>query len=278
MFQDIPPKILKNSINVCSETRNIFFKDTVIYCEFPNELKKADVTPIFKKDDPTKTKNYRSVSVLPVVSKVFERIMHSQISEYINQLLSPYLCSYRQGSSTQEALVSLIEKWKAILDKNGYAGAALMDLSKAFDIINHDLLIAKLNAYGFTENSLRLIKSYLSNRWQRTKINASFSSWTELLLGVPQGSALGPLLFNIYINDLFFLTESTNVCNYADDTTFHACHMDLENLVRRLEHDSMLATEWFESNYMKLNQDKCHFLLSGHEREMIWANIGQTKI
>ena len=179
------------------------------------ELKKADATPIFKKDDPTKAKNYnyRPVSVLPVFSKLFKRIMHKLISEYINQFLSPYLCGFRKGFSTLQALVCLIEKWKAILNKNGYAGAVLMDLTKAVDTINHDLLIAKLNAYGFLKNSLRLIKSYLSNRWQRTKINTSFSSWTELLAGVPQGSVLGPLLSNIYINDLSFLKESPKVGN-----------------------------------------------------------------
>ena len=108
-------------------------------------MKKADVTLIFIKDDPTKAKNYRLVSVLPVVSKVFERIMYKQISEYINHVLSPYLCGYRQGFNTQQALVSLIEKWKAILDKSGYAEAVLMDLSKAFDTIYHGLLITKLN-------------------------------------------------------------------------------------------------------------------------------------
>ena len=149
------------------------------------------------------------------------------------------------------------------------AATALMDL---FDTINHDLLIAKLDAYSFDAASLKLIRirSYLTNRFQRTKVNTSFSSWLKLFLGVPQGSALGPLLFNIYINDLFYLTEMTDVCNYADDTTFHACDLDLKSLITRLEHDAALAIEWwFESNYMKLNQDKCHFLFSGHKYETL---------
>ena len=139
-------------------------------------------------------------------------------------------------------------------------------------------MIAKLHVYGFSKNSLKLIKSYLTNGWQRTKFNTAFSKWTEILLGVPQRSVLGPLLFNIYINDLFFLTENTNACNYADDTTFYACDSDLSHLISRLEHDSVLAIEWFDCNYMKLNQDKCHLLISGHKYESVWANIGSCKI
>ena len=188
------------------------------------------------------------------------------------------MCDYRKGFSTQHALLSLIEKWKKVLDNKEYGGAILMDLSKAFDTINHDLLIAKLHVYGFSKESLKLIKSYLTNRWQRTKLNTGFSTWTEILLGVPQGSVLGPLLFNIYINNLFFLTEKTNVCNYADKTSFYASDSDLKYLISRLEHDSVLAIEWFECNYMKLNQDKCHLLLSEHKYESVWANIGSCKI
>ena len=117
------------------------------------------------------------ILLLPVVSKVFEKIMHDQISQYINSFLTPYLCGYRKGFRTQQALLSLIEKLKTVLDSKGYGGAVLTDLSKAFDTINHDLLIAKLYAYGFSKESLKLIKSYLSNRWQRAKVNLSFSSW-----------------------------------------------------------------------------------------------------
>ena len=138
-----------------------------------------------------------------------------------------------------------------------------MDFSKAFDTINHDLLISK--------ESLKLIKNYLTDRWQRTKLNTDFSKQTEIPLEVPQGSVLGPLLFNIYIIDLFFLGENTKNTNYA-------CDSDLLNLILRLKHDSLLTIDWFECNCMKLNQDKCHLLISGHKYESVWINIGSCKI
>ena len=123
---------------------------------------------------------------------------------------------------------------------------------------------------------MRLIKSYFTNRWQITKVNTSFSSWSDLLLGVPQGSVLGTLLFNIYL-DLLYLTDRTNVCNYANDTAFHACDSDLKVLTTRVKHDFLLAIEWFQANYMKLNERKCHLLISGHKNELLSANIRRSK-
>ena len=118
------------------------------------------------------------------------------MSLYIEKYLSPCLCCYRKVFSTQQALLSLAERGKNVIEKKGYGEAVAMDLSKAFDTLNHDLLIAKLHAYRFSEEFLQLIKRYLTNRWQRAKVNASFSNRAQLLLGVPQGPFLGPLLFN----------------------------------------------------------------------------------
>ena len=275
---NIPTKTLKNcSESTISILHNLFNK-TISNGIFPDELKSANITPIFKKENPLDKKNYRPISVLPIVSKLFERLIQKQINTYINTFLSPYLCGFRKGYSAQQALISLIEKWRVILDQKGFGGAILMDLSKAFDTINHDLLIAKLNAYGFDKCTLRVLKSYFSNRTQRTKVNNTFSSWTQIIRGVPQGSVLGPIFFNIYLNDLFYLTHSTDICNFADDTTFHASDLELESLLLRLEHDASLAIEWFDYNYMKLNQDKCNLVVSGHKHENVFAMVGESQV
>ena len=168
----------------------------------------------------------------------------------------------------------MIESWKEVRDKNGYSAAVLMDLSKAFDTINHDLLIAKLYAYGIRGNSLKLLKNYLSNRFQRTKIEGEFSTWEELLTGVPQGSVLGPLLFNIYLNDLFYVVEHTDICNFADDTTPHSSSTDVDEAIKNVEHDCTLLVDWFRDNYMTLNASKCHLLVSGYKDEFMFAKVG----
>ena len=210
-----------------------FFNDSIKKSDFPQNLKLADITPVYKKNDPLDRTNYRPISTLPVVSKIFEKIMQKQINDFIISFLSPYLCGCRKGFNTQHALLTLVENLRKSLDNKGFGGAILMDLSKVFDTLNHDLLIAKLHAYGFQHYALKLLQSYLSKRSHRTNVNTSFSSWEELIKGVPQGSVLGQILFNLYLTDLFYLVDFTEVCNFADDTNFHACDNDLNNLIKR---------------------------------------------
>ena len=153
-----------------------------------------------------------------------------------------------------------------------------MDLSKAFDSVDHNLLLAKLNAYGINRYALQLLRSYLSKRHQRVKVNSTFSDWKEMSSGVPQGSVLGPLLFTVFVNDIFLFVRCTNICNYADDTTIFACHPTLETILRQLETDGTLVAKWFSDNYLKLNDDKCHLMIFGNKCSKATVTIRSSTI
>ena len=142
--------------------------------------------------------NFRPVSILPTLSKFFGKCMFTQMSSYFDNFFSNQQCGFRKGYSTQHCLLVMLETWKRSVDKGKVFGALLTDLWKAFDCLDHELLTAKLNAYGFSLPALRLINDYLSNRKQRTKIENTYSTWLDIIFGVPQGSILGPLLFNVF--------------------------------------------------------------------------------
>ena len=183
---------------------------------------------------------------------------------YFETILSPKQCGFRKGFSAQHCLISLIEKWKKSIHNGGAFGALMTDLSKAFDCLSHELLIGKLEAYGFDEKSLKLIYNYLSNRKQRVKINDLYSSWREILYGVPQGSILGPLLFNIFICHMFYFLENYELASYADDSSPYSAKRNHKLVIEELEISSSILFKWLQTNYMKVNTDKSHLLLSGN--------------
>ena len=211
-------------------------------------------------------KQFRPVSILSNMSKIFERIIFRQISNYMKSFLSKYLCCFRKGYSTQHCLLFMLKKWKRAVDNGKVFGILLTDLSKAFDCLSHELLLAKLHTYGFSISALRLIYSYLANRIKRTKINSSYSSWEEILFGIPQGSVLGTLLFNIFLRDTFFVLSQTDFGSYADDNTPYVEANNTDEVITILENDSIQLFKWFSDNQMKVNKDKCHLFISNNEK------------
>ena len=276
-LNNIPTNIIVDNKDIFSPIITKIYNSSCSLSIFPDDLKYAEVTPVFKKEDRTLKSNYRPISLLPPIAKVFERDIYNQISSFIERHLSDHLCGFRKGFSTQNSLSLFLHRWQKAIDNREIAGALLTDLSKAFDCINHELLIAKLEAYGFGKATLKYIYDYLSGRKQRTNVNNTFSEWCNILFGVPQGSILGPLLFNIYMNDIFYFLEKCDLANFADDTTPYTTGKTLNDLIKNLEGDIHIMIKWFSDNFLKLNKEKCHLFMSKCRND-ISINVGDQKI
>ena len=259
--EDIPFKIIKDNGDIFANFILQNFNKCLIDGKFPDQLKKADVSPIFKKGNHNDKTNYRPVSILPSLSKIYKRLIYNQTNHMTGNALSILQCGFRKKYSTQHALIAMIKKGRKILDKSGTFGALLTDLSKVFDCMTRDLLIAKLHALNFDMNALNLIFDYLTRRKQRVKINSSFSSYLDIF----QGSILGPLLFNIFLCDLFLFVEEVDIMCYADDNTPYVCSENIDVTLEKLEEVGKVLFEWFSNNFLKANADKCHLILSTDE-------------
>ena len=187
---------------------------------FPSDWKMAKVSPIFKNGSKSDLNNYRPISVIPTVAKIFEKIIYDQLYQYLNEndLLSSGQSGFRSLHSTLTALLETNDNWCVNVDRGLLNGVIFIDLRKAFDTIDHEIILKKLTKYGVDQDALKWFKSYLTNRMQRCNVNNHLSSASPLNCGVPQGSIIGPLLFLIYINDLPNCLNVGTPRMYADDT------------------------------------------------------------
>eukprot|EP00732_Lithocolla_globosa_P005511 Lithocolla_globosa_v1_NODE_5747_length_1190_cov_17.937500.p1 type:complete len:325 gc:universal NODE_5747_length_1190_cov_17.937500:982-8(-) len=231
---------------------------------FPQNLKPARVTPLFKKGDPFDRTNYRPVSILITLSKIFERLILNQMMEYMlqNNIITKSQYGFLQKISTKTALLNFHEELLQQLDKKDMVGLGIfIDLAKAFDTVNHEILLKKLEIYGVESLALKLISSYLSNRQQTVVIDGIHSYPRTIMCGVPQGSILGPFFFILYINDLPNALKHTTPTMFADDTTLQIFHTDILTLRDLCLEDLTSLSTWCKLNLLTLNASKTGYLL-----------------
>ena len=257
----ISPRLLKPAEPGILSSLTKFINRCITSSYWPSDWKIFIVSPIHKKDSETLKSNYRSVSALPAVSKTAERVIFDQLYEFSLNFLSGNLSGFLKGHSCTTALLETCEDIRENLDSSEYSAAITIDLSKAFDSINHNLLLAKLSAYGVTEDALQLVRSYLTGRKQHVKIDGNLSDWQIVKWGVPQGSILGPLLFNIYINDVNFSHISCSLRFYADDTTRYFSSPSPSILQTNLQNNLGLLASWFHKNFLAINHRKSQSIL-----------------
>ena len=257
-FDNISVHLLKQIIHYIAVPITHIFNLSLSSGIFPHSLKIAKVTPIFKKDDPSQISNYRPISILPSISKILEKLVYKRLYTFLlyNSLLIPNQYGFRKNHSTDYALINLCDKIIDSLSKKEHIIGIFLDLSKAFDTIDHHILLYKLERYGIRGNTLRWFENYLSHRSQYVLFNSHESSRTEVKCGVPQGSILGPLLFLIYINDIINSSPLLTFILFADDTNLFYSHKNLNTLTASLNSELSKVANCFKCNELSLNINK----------------------
>ena len=271
----IPTNVLK-SLNaeisiILSNLFNLSFSTGI----FPDVLKNSSVIPLFKKGSKLNCGNYRPISLLSNISKLLEKLMYSRLYNFLNiyNCLSELQFGFRDKHSTCHALISITEKIREALDTGHFACGEFIDLQKAFDTVDHNILVSKLEYYGARGIVKNWFSSYLHNRKQFVTINGFKSSLKTISFGVPQGSVLGPLLFLIYINDLNLSVKNSTVHHFADDTNLLYINKSLKLICKKVNYDLKGITDWLNANRISLNVNKTEFVIFRSPRKPIDSEI-----
>ena len=263
--------LLRTASNIIAEPIRFIFNCSYAKSIFPDQWKVAKLHPIPKdRKLPFEDINSRPISLLNVLSKLLEKFAHKQICRYVSEhnIMLKNQHAYRINHSTESALLHLTDSCLDNMENGTLTGAALLDFSAAFDLIDHNLLLLKLKCYNFSDNAINWIKSYLNGRTSTVYINGAFSDPIEMTCGVPQGSCLGPLLFSLFVNDLPSVLTTADITSYADDSTPFQSGLNARLISVNLQHDLFKVEEWVTKNLLILNADKTNSILVGSRQKV----------
>ena len=267
--------LVKNVIDNIVKPLNIICNLSLKSGIFPDSMKVAKVLPIFKNDDPKCFSNYRPVSLLPQFSKILEKIFNNKLVKYLNKynIICDSQYGFRQNHSTELAILEMVEKITDSIDKKRIPMGIFIDLKKAFDTIDHEILVNKLKFYGIRGVALDWLKSYLNNRKQYVNFNGTSSDMKTILCGIPQGSILGPTLFLLFINDICNVSKLLKFVLFADDTNIFLDDVSLNSLKNNVNQELENLNLWFQANKLSLNVKKTKYIVFGHNNRNLDIHV-----